>query len=41
MTGVTSVVRTPPHYSGGKGPVDEEDEEEDEDEASGFRIHHH
>jgi hypothetical protein len=40
VTGVTFVVRTPPHYSGRKGPADEEDEE-DEDEASGFRIHDH
>ena len=36
VTGITFVVRTPPHYSAGKGPTDEDDEE-----ALGFHIHHH
>jgi len=36
VIGVTSTVRTPPHYSDGKGPTDEDDEE-----ALGFHIHHH
>ena len=36
VTGATSTVRTPPHYSDGKGPTDEDDEE-----ALGFHIHHH
>ena len=39
MTGATSTLRTPPHYSAGKGPVDEDNE--DDDEALGFHIHHH
>jgi hypothetical protein len=44
MTGVTSTVRTPTHYSGagctpphystGKGPSDKEEEEEDDDDES-------
>jgi hypothetical protein len=37
MTGVTFAVRTPPHYSTGKGPTNEDD---DDDDAPGFRIHH-
>ena len=37
VTGATSIVRTPPHYSAVKGPADDEDD----DEAPGFRIHHH
>ena len=45
MIGATSTVCTPPHYSAGKGPIDEDDEdndaEEDDDEALGFCIHHH
>ena len=42
VIGTTSAVRTPPHYSTGKGPVDEDDEDnEDDDEALGFHIHHH
>jgi hypothetical protein len=39
MIGATSVVHTPPHYSTGKGPADEDDE--DKDEAPGFHIQHH
>ena len=39
MTGATSAVRTPPHHSIGKGPVEEDDEYDDY--ASGFHIHHH
>jgi hypothetical protein len=34
MIGATSAVRTPPHYSAGKGPADD-------NEAPGFHIHHH
>ena len=42
MTGVTSAVRTPPHHSIGKGPVEEDDEyDEDDDYAPGFHVHHH
>ena len=39
VIGVTSTVRTPPHYSARKGPIDEDDE--DNEEALGFHIHHH
>ena len=39
VTGATSAVRTPPHYSARKGPIDEDDE--DNEEALGFHIHHH
>jgi hypothetical protein len=39
MIGATSAVRTPPHYSTRKGPVDEDDE--DDDEVLGFRMQHH
>ena len=38
VTGATSAVRTPPHYSARKGPTDEDD---DDDDPSGFRIQHH
>ena len=30
VTGATSAVCTPPHYSAGKGPTDEDNEEDDE-----------
>ena len=40
MIGATSAVRTPPHYSAGKDPADEDDEDDDDD-PSGFRIQHH
>jgi hypothetical protein len=46
VTGATSAVRTPPHYSIRKGPTheedqdDDDDEDDDEDESPGFRIHH-
>ena len=39
VIGVTSTMRTPPHYSAGKGPVDEDNK--DNEEALGFHIHHH
>ena len=39
VTGTTSTVHTPPHYSAGKGPINKDDE--DDEEASGFHIHHH
>jgi hypothetical protein len=39
MTGVTSTVRTPPHYSARKGPANEDNK--DDEEALGFHIHHH
>jgi hypothetical protein len=32
-------VCTPPHYSTGKGPADEDDK--DNDEAPGFHVRHH
>ncbi|XP_066356919.1 uncharacterized protein [Miscanthus floridulus] len=32
VTGVTSTVRTPPHYSAGKDPAIEDDEDEDDDD---------
>ena len=38
MTGATSVVRTPPHYSAGKDPATEDDE--DDDDPPGFRRQH-
>ena len=43
MTGATSVVRTPPHHSAGKDPVNEDDEDDDDndDDPPGFRIQHH
>ena len=48
MIGATSTVCTPPHYSAGKGPIDEDDEDNDAEEddeyddyASGFHVHHH
>ena len=40
VTGASSIVRTPPHYSTRKDPANENDEEEDDD-PSGFRIQHH
>ena len=39
VTGMTSALHTPPHYSTRKGPADKEDE--DDEEAPGFHIHHH
>jgi len=39
VTGATSAVCTPPHYSAGKGPTDEDDE--DNEEALSFHINHH
>jgi hypothetical protein len=39
VTGATSAVCTPPHYSTGKGPADEDDK--DNDEAPGFHVCHH
>ena len=43
VTGATSTVRTPPHYSAGKGPTDEDDDndDDDDDDALGFHINHH
>ena len=41
MTGVTSVVRTPPHHSAGKDPATEDDEDDDDDDPPGFRRQHH
>ena len=45
MTGATSVVRTPPHHSAGKGPAEEDNEYDEDDEnddyAPGFHVHHH
>jgi hypothetical protein len=45
MIGATSAVRTPPHHSVGKGPVEEDDEynkdDEDDGYAPGFHIRHH
>ena len=32
MTGATSAVRTPPHYSAGKDPATEDDEDDDDDD---------
>ena len=37
VTGAASVVRTPPHYSAGKDPANEDDD----DNPSGFCIQHH
>ena len=39
VTGATSAVRTPPHYSAGKDPANE-DNEDDDDDPPGFRIQH-
>ena len=39
VTGATSTVRTPPHYSAGKDPTNEDDE--DDNDSPGFRIQHH
>ena len=39
MTGVASVVRTPPHYSTRKDLANEDDD--DDDDPPGFRIQHH
>ena len=39
MTGATSAVRTPPHYSAGKDLANEDDD--DDDDPPGFRIQHH
>ena len=36
MIGAIFAVRTPPHYSVGKGPANKDD-----DDALGFHIHHH
>ena len=40
VTGAASAVRTSPHYSAGKDPVNENDEDDDDD-PPGFRIHYH
>ena len=41
--GATSAVRTPPHHSVGKDPVNEDDEDndDDDDDPTGFRRQHH
>ena len=45
VTGAASAVCTPPHYSAGKDPTNEDDEDDDDDndndDPPGFRIQHH
>ena len=41
VTGAASAVRTPPHYSVGKDPANEDGEDDDDDDPPGFRIQHH
>ena len=40
MTGATSVVHTPPHYSAGKDPATEDGEDDDDDDPPGFHRQH-
>ena len=40
VTGAISTVRTPPHYSAGKDPANEDDNDDDDD-PPGFRIQHY
>ena len=41
VTGAASAVRTPPHYSVGKDPANEDDDDDDDDDPLGFGIQHH
>ena len=41
VIGAASAVRTPPRYSAGKYPANEDDEDDDDDDPLGFRIQHH
>ena len=43
VTGVAFAVCTPPHYSTGKDPANEndEDDDDDDDDDPDFRIQHH
>ena len=41
VTGAAFAVRTPPHYSVGKDPANEDDDDDNDDDHPSFCIQHH